>query len=585
MQFWEDFLQDIVSRKDASAFVQYGARYALNIIHSSPQRWSRFMRAYSDHGGRFHPVDSAARKESAVWKRVLKPDKDSYVDIYTRRIAKDAVATFDNAWTPQSFTYVDTNEERERVPREAHFTLFEDIPDHSRVQVKGVDRSVESSVLLQAMHRPGIRLGIEKDLGVSLNQISLREQIQLLTYLARVDQKIAYDGFTVIQKHGLNAARTFLSCEHGKHFGDAILDIAQKLDPDSARAVFAKYCEIIDATERTTEELLSEFYVTEHGRAIDRGKVNEEILVRAKEVLALCAKELQGAGENPVTGADILQKLESVQKDTVLFASLFKTMAKGREVDFRELRGVTFEQKRPVDMSETEKKEMTDILKENWRTQKASVADWVEAGFEKKLEAANHDTRFYVLKKDGKVMAFMRFDERPDLGANALYAGSLNVSSGLRGSALGEAVLRNTVDQEAKRHVVYGDFFPEISAGTMYVEQMGSVVVGVEEVAVGGQGQKESRYLMMRDDRQNAVFKTWTMSKDAIIEMANGRARDGIQVMRFQFPDQLPYFTAEIKRLTGSGCVMTRYFTDSRMPNTRYAAFEPFDSIAISRAA
>lgn len=452
---------------------------------------------------------------------------------------------------------------------------FEAFEANESILPRGSGYAIDSAVLLKELHQREVFARICTEFEFDLRELSLREQVHFLAWMAQTNQKDFEEAVMVIRTFGMNAARAFLSCEHGKHFGDAILDIAKKLDPASAEAVFAKYCEIVDATERTTEELLSEFYVTENGRAIDRGKVNEEILVRAKEVLALCAKELQDAGENPVTGADILRKLSSVQKDTILFAGLFKTLAKGKDVDFRELRGVTFEQKRPVDMGETEKKEMTDILKENWRAQKASVADWVEAGFEKKIAASNTDTRFYVLKKDHRVMAFMRFDERPDLGANTLYAGSLNVSPMLRGSALGEAVLRSTVDEEAKQHVIYADFFPEISAGTMYIEQMGWVVTGVEEVQVDAKGTREQRFVMVRDDERNASLRTRSMAKSDLIRMADGRGRDGIQVIRFEFPGQVDRFTDEVKRATQSGHGMTRYFSDDSASRVRYAVFEP----------
>lgn len=64
----------------------------------------------------------------------------------------------------------------------------------------------------------------------------------------------------------------------------------------------------------------------------------------------------------------------------------------------------------------------------------------------------------------------MRFDktESPD-GHPALYAASLNIKKDLRGSAMGEAVLKNTVDHEAADHVIYADVFPELLAGTKYV--------------------------------------------------------------------------------------------------------------------
>ncbi len=100
--------------------------------------------------------------------------------------------------------------------QELHFDLFENFEGDEKLMPRGVKsgEGVDAAVLLQEIHRPAVRVLIERDMGISLRDLSLREQIQLLSYLASVDYQTAQKGFSVIREFGIDGARSFLSCEY-----------------------------------------------------------------------------------------------------------------------------------------------------------------------------------------------------------------------------------------------------------------------------------------------------------------------------------------------------------------------------------
>ena len=523
-------------------------------------------------------LQESQRIEEVVEVVVEKGDEFSAPSIF-RWMSRDAIVSYSATMLPISYTEMSPSQitKKRFGYEEKDFVRFgEGFEGNERFMLKGAAEGVDAATLLQELHRPAMREAIEQDMGISLADLSLREQIQLLSFLARSEYGTAHKSLETVKRHGVNGARAFLSCEYGQHFGDAILKISESLDQKSADAIFSRYAEIADVVERETEQLLKDFFVMENGQKVDRSKINDELLGRAKTIISTFATRLE-KGEK-IGSEEVLRELDHFQRDTVLFASMFKESAKGKSsIEFENIRGLSFEQKNPADLTNDEREEMLHILDENWRTQMPSVASFVRAGFEKKIDPANTATRFHVLKKNGKVIASVRFDERPDLGPNVLYGGSLNVSPELRGSALGESVMRKTVDDEARDHVIYADFFPEVAAGSMYVEQFRFVVVGVEEVKVEEGGASERRLVIMRDDAINGSYRARQeeITRQQLIERGGENERDGIQVRRFEFPKQKKEFVDAVDRATKNGLVMTRYFADEKDKNIRYVAFEP----------
>lgn len=78
---------------------------------------------------------------------------------------------------------------------------------------------------------------IEKNLAISLTDLTLREQIQLCSLLASPDRQTVSRTFITTKKFGSSAARSFLSCEYGDEFRGVVLSIGEKLPEKLARQI------------------------------------------------------------------------------------------------------------------------------------------------------------------------------------------------------------------------------------------------------------------------------------------------------------------------------------------------------------
>ena len=224
---------------------------------------------------------------------------------------------------------------------------------------------------------------------------------------------------------------------------------------------------------------------------------------------------------------------------------------------------------------------MIEIAKENWT--ESAYRTVVIKGLEAKLDPKTTGTKFTIFKKNGNILAFMRFDRLKD---GDLYAGSLNIPPALRGSAIGEAFLKTCIEQEGRNHAIHADFFPEIDAGMMYVERLGWMITGIEEVGVNEKKPPVRRCKIAWDQkvqpqlssRESNVTKEYLMS---LAETDGGR----YVVKRFHFPQDQKRFLDTIEQVTSKHMVASRYFSDPSDTNTRYLVFEELPVPSVERLA
>lgn len=259
------------------------------------------------------------------------------------------------------------------------------------------------------------------------------------------------------------------------------------------------------------------------------------------------------------TKQQALEKITQQGNELVLFSKIFKDAFKGtKEMNFDQIRGVTIEVEKGGEINAEAKDQMLAIFEANWQGQKPELLPALRQGFIKKLEEAQ-DTQFHILKKDGRVVAFLRFDERPDLEPGALYGGSLNVDPALRGSAIGEAMMKAVIDETAKEHTIYADVFPDLIVGTKYVEELGCVITGVEEVTLGENGKTVKRLLLRRNDQENQTYS---------------REGKGAQTITVDLRKGQEALLSVIEQQTRQGKVATRYFANPTQPHLRTLVFE-----------
>ncbi|MFZ2681651.1 MAG: GNAT family N-acetyltransferase [Patescibacteria group bacterium] len=267
-------------------------------------------------------------------------------------------------------------------------------------------------------------------------------------------------------------------------------------------------------------------------------------------------------GLNTTNKSEVLKLLVKQGQELALFANIFKDAFKGSPENVMEgLKGVELKVETCAELSDLDKTAILDIHAQNWK-QKPDVYPKLRKALEIALES--NTSKAYVMKNGHNVTAFMRFDQVGN-DPNQLYAASLLVKPGLRGSAIGESFMRAAMDECAEDHILKADFFPEFIVGTTYVEQMGWVITGVEEVDIGN-GKTAKQFMMERNDRKNLDYvgkSNKDLSKSKGLNIQTIDVRNGTAEL-IQAVEQ-----AQVK-----GQVVTRYFADRKNPNLRTMVFE-----------
>lgn len=416
---------------------------------------------------------------------------------------------------------------------------------------------------------------------VQFNNLSFREQAWFMRFALKAGAEEQDKAFALVREYGENGLKTFISLELDADSSDKIFAVAEKYEGVGAKEIFRKYAEIAAAAEKVEIEV-SNFFV-ESGRAeeVSGQRVTQEIMKRAARVIANFAER----EADEATLAEIDEELEKIDAELVMFGSIFKAVFKGKEdVDFKEVRGLDFLRIDIAELSDEEKEEMLNVSKANWLPRGAAGRGVVEE-FERTLEVGK-DIDFSVLKKDGKILSFMRFDtirdEQGRIVPDRKYAGSFNVDPRYRGSAVGEAMLINALEREAQDYVLEATVSPKIVVGTDYVEKRG---FSITNVLPNYDNSGETFFEIILDKKGNKAFasKGEEFSHDKIISMYDTIYKDrpidelverDMVIQRFDTEEQSNDILTTTERLVNEGYVGTRYFSDSKDKRRRYYVFE-----------
>ena len=366
---------------------------------------------------------------------------------------------------------------------------------------------------------------------------------------------------------GTDLLRTFLSCEYDIDNSEKILTLTEKLKKGEAERLFEKYGEIVQMVEDLENNLT---VVTE--REIEpekRREIRENILRRAKNLLVEFAE-----GKNKSAEGNILQRIEAVQADAIVFGTTFKTLFKENpNIDIREMRGLGLQRTSLTQLSDKDKSEMVEIAKRNWLA-RAEGKDVVE-NFVKVLQS-NRQIDFYVLRRDGKIISFLRFDEADADGKR--HAASFNVDPKYGGSAIGEMMVRTVLVAETEKSIVELSVFPYQEKAPEYVEEIGFNITGI----LHGEKPGTEELVMTCEREKNNQFVSRSSKKEILMSLVvsdsarNWREMIGhnVIVLKFNPTKERTDLIGAAEGLIKEGYVGTRHFTDPQNKSERYYVFE-----------
>ena len=228
-------------------------------------------------------------------------------------------------------------------------------------------------------------------------------------------------------------------------------------------------------------------------------------------------------------------------------------------------------------LQESTKETMRTIATKNWDS-KGKTGEKVLEAFEAHLKKQS-GVDFYILRKDQQIIGFVSFEDAQDERGAYKKAGSLNIAHNMRGSAIGETVLRNILIEASKTARLEATVMPELTAGTHYVEENGFVITGI----IPNFLESDTPFFCISlDVQQNKTYTTKKIAQSDIIRLHKERqskeAANAVIIEHFS-KDQHNQMVDTIDDHTKNGYHVTRYFIDPEQADARYYVCEKLDNI------
>ena len=340
-----------------------------------------------------------------------------------------------------------------------------------------------------------MRALISREFGVTLSELTLREQFYFLNYLKGVTVADADAMKQFTAQHGTTGLRTFLSLERGgAELGDQIVAFGQR--QEIAERVFAYYGELLDSAD-SAEHLVQKLTSCAEEDCIQLvEQVRENILNRAQKDL-----------EHAVRIGNISQleaELDRYNAHAKEYVALLQEIGEGN-----------IETRSSQELTESDKAQMRALMQKNYQAAYPGAAHYdfreaVAASLERGFEEC--DTVFRLLRDGDEIVSFNRFDTiKGDDGREITYFGSFNAApaySGVGGVML-EATLSERLE-DGRPMKAHCD--PDASISAKYIED-GFVAVSFYALA------SKPSFEIWRSREVPDLLQSKQMSKEELLEL------------------------------------------------------------------
>ena len=288
-----------------------------------------------------------------------------------------------------------------------------------------------------------------RETGVHFNNFSLKEQGWFLEFARNAPAEKRERAFEFVKEYGENGLRTFLSIDHDRGMGEKILNIGENLRGHGARNIFAKYSELVDASQTAEEFLCKEFGCSNEENAELSRRIRDNLLQKGKNLLAEFANEIgksESSGEQLPDEGEIIEKLRGTKTDILLFGEGMRAMRREHpEMDIAELANIEIEGVHPRAFAESREdvENMRGIYQANYANKPEEFREYLLHSFNDKLSAESG--RFYTVRYGGKIIAFASFTDLPN---GDTYFGAFNTDPNARGATIGGYMLDGALKQE-----------------------------------------------------------------------------------------------------------------------------------------
>jgi hypothetical protein len=384
------------------------------------------------------------------------------------QISQDYVAVYNYNGIPQGVFSAN-----ERNPR---FIAYSDIANNSKINPLGSVNSV-GGLLLQRLHHPMLVKQAEADLNITFKSISLRSQVQLLRFLAENNTESFLRLQKVLLRHKASEysiLESFLAAGENKEFGNTILDLAEKLQPDDAAKVFKRYSQIVELVDGNESKIFARAGIIEPSPKQIQD-TRRSLIRKANSLLESSLHEINEGGDPKSQTAKLTHLLARAEDEVLVTSALYKSIPPAQRAD------LTLSISAASELNSDEITLMQKIGRENSDSTYKSdpvYREWTKQS----LGGAFTDPSctYYVLRVKGQIVAFMRSTPTDDPGT--LYIGSFNADKFHMDSGLGFDFFSQVVGKLGATHNLEAVAHRDVPALHRYLEEYGFKIVGFSNV-------------------------------------------------------------------------------------------------------
>ena len=404
--------------------------------------------------------------------------------------------------------------------------------------------------------RTDVRVIIEEDFSVTLSDLSIREQIALISFLKGVPVKDAKEVQKFTSKYGVLGIQAFLTLEQlGPDYGWEIVNRAMAASitgrENTVKKIFTEVVEM-EKMSLDAEKYLSKNFGSKETQAIHQ--VINDIRIRSADLLkTLLAKSL----ETPEDERLLAENIEKGSQNNVLFISAFKTLKLRGELRLDEIRDTSFESLTSATLTEEDKERMLKILKQSWKAQGTEFVDSVSESLESALRSTG--TRFYVLRHKGVIVGFNRFDDKSFEKEPHLYFGSFNTDASYGNGKLGEVLYEESLAAEVSKNIPIRANCNPLSPITQKYIESGFVATSLEDYA------GVPSFSITLDTEKNQSFKSKTWTTEQVVRAVLHQNTENVLAFSVSRTEEIPF------EKVNKGYVLTRYF---KQGSRFYVVFE-----------
>lgn len=280
-------------------------------------------------------------------------------------------------------------------------------------------------------------------LGVYSTNLAWEEQVRLYKALASGGGR-AERIKKFIKEFGGDGLKAFLSYEKNSQVSRIIYELSEK-NLELAHVIFNKIAQIIDQINNIDLFLENNFGKENHSEEI-RAQVRGLLLGKATSVLETVSGDLYSESE-------VIEKLETINTQTLLFASSFKSLIEsGFDISLEDIANAELVTHTGATLSREDYGIMFDMYKKNQGANSPINQELILKSFSKAAE--NPKARFHIFKWNNKLQGFVVFQD----DENGFSKGSaFNVDPETHGYKIGDAILNQVIKKEAEVRPLIAD--------------------------------------------------------------------------------------------------------------------------------